>query len=216
MGNDARQIALGRGQQIIALARPLPGELEIAADDQPFAGIIGRGDLRQIALVEQRELQRPVSVNAWICGARSGDPVQPGRLEILADTGAGDHAAVADQYHVLETEALFQLADLRGQSARVPDIALEHLDRDRPAITVTEQAVDDLQPIRPTITAIPVPGELRTERQLLSAQRRLYQPNAAWFLYFCPFPAMMRFVGVRGIAHDRTGSRDFSEAHNGE
>ena len=83
---------------------------------------------------------------------------------------------------MLETEALFQLADLRGQGARVPDIALEHLDRDRPAITVTEQAVDDLQPIRPTITAIPVPGELRTERQLLSAQRRLYQPNAAWFL----------------------------------
>ena len=61
---------------------------------------------------------------------------------------------------MLETEPLLQLADLRGQGARVPDIALEHLDRDRPTITVTEQAVDDLQPIRPTVTAVAVPGKL--------------------------------------------------------
>ena len=57
---------------------------------------------------------------------------------------------------------------------------------------------------------------LRTGRRLLAEQRRLYQRNAAWFFYFCPFPTMMRFVGVRGIAHDRTGSRDCSEGHNGE
>jgi hypothetical protein len=67
--------------------------------------------------------------------------------------GTGDHAAVTDQHHVRETEALLQLADLRGQRAQVSDIALEHLDRDQPAITVTEQAIDDLQPVRPAVAA---------------------------------------------------------------
>ena len=31
------EIALGRGQQILALARPLRGEQRVAADDQPLA-----------------------------------------------------------------------------------------------------------------------------------------------------------------------------------
>ena len=45
------------GQQLAAFARPLLGEQRIAADDEPLARIVERGDLRQIALVEQRRLQ---------------------------------------------------------------------------------------------------------------------------------------------------------------
>jgi hypothetical protein len=91
---------------------------------------------------------------------QAGDPVQPGRLEILADAGRRDHAAVTDQHQMLEPEPLPQFVDLCGKRAGVPNITLEHLDGDRPAIAVTKQAIDDLQPIRPTIAAVPVPGEL--------------------------------------------------------
>jgi hypothetical protein len=47
----------GGGQQFAAFTRPLIGEQRIATDDEPLARIIERGDLSQIAIVEQRELQ---------------------------------------------------------------------------------------------------------------------------------------------------------------
>ena len=41
-----------------------------------------------------------------------GDPVEPGRLDVLGDPGVGDHASVTHQDHVVEAEALLQLGDL--------------------------------------------------------------------------------------------------------
>src|SRR5208283_6202550 len=46
------------GQQILALAAALCGEIGVAADHQAFAGKVGGGDAGHVALVEQRELQR--------------------------------------------------------------------------------------------------------------------------------------------------------------
>ena len=51
------QRRLGGLQQVLALARPLLGQKRVLADDEPLAGELGGGDLGQIALVEQRELE---------------------------------------------------------------------------------------------------------------------------------------------------------------
>jgi hypothetical protein len=89
-------------QKLLALPRPLLGQRRIAASDEPFAGKVGRGDLCQIALVEQGELQWPGVIGE--CGdlrcPEAADPVEPGWRQLLADPRRRDHAAVADQRHV--------------------------------------------------------------------------------------------------------------------
>ena len=70
-GLNAGEIALGGGEQVFALAGALGGEIGVAADHQPLAGKIGSGDAGHVALVEQRELQAPLSSSALIAGARS-------------------------------------------------------------------------------------------------------------------------------------------------
>jgi hypothetical protein len=72
---DPRQRVLGGGQQGIALAPPLLGQRRIAADNQALARIVGAADLGQIALVEQRQLQRPaVGQGADRRRPQRGDP----------------------------------------------------------------------------------------------------------------------------------------------
>ena len=78
-------------------------------------------------------------------GPERGDPVEPGGPQLVADAGAGDHAAVPDQHHPRQPEALFELVDLRRQCRWIGGVAFEHLDRHRTAIGSTEQAVNDLQ-----------------------------------------------------------------------
>ena len=50
---DFSQIAFGRFEQLLAFMRSQPGEVGVAADDQPFARKIARGDRRHVAIVEQ-------------------------------------------------------------------------------------------------------------------------------------------------------------------
>ena len=86
-------------QQILALAGAFLGQQRVAADDQTFAREIGGGDLGQIALVEQRELEGAgVDQSADLRGSQRGDPVEPGGPQLVSDAGAGDHAAIADQH----------------------------------------------------------------------------------------------------------------------
>ena len=88
---DAAQVPLGRGHEFVALALALGRQERIAAHDQPLARIVGRGDLGQVAIVEQRELQRAgLDQLLDLRGAQGGDPVEPGRLQVLADARAGD------------------------------------------------------------------------------------------------------------------------------
>lgn len=76
-----------------------------------------------------------------------------GRLHGVAYARRGDHAAITHQNDVAQAKAPFELVDLRGERAGVAGIAVEHLDRDWPSLTVAEQPVDDLQAIGPVITA---------------------------------------------------------------
>ena len=59
-GGDRGAGGLGGGQQLGAFAGALGGQGRVAAGDQPFAGVVGVGDLGEVLLVEQGQLQRPV------------------------------------------------------------------------------------------------------------------------------------------------------------
>ena len=114
-GGDAGEVALGGGEQILALAGALGGERAVAADDQPLAGELGRGDAGHVAVIKQRHLQRAaVEQRLDRRGAQGGNPVEPGRFDVLGDPRLGDHAAVANQDDMVETEALLQLGHLTG------------------------------------------------------------------------------------------------------
>src|ERR1700730_17117721 len=58
-GRNARELLFGGGQQLRAFAAPLFGQQRVLADHQAFPRIIGAGDLRHIAVIKQRGLQRP-------------------------------------------------------------------------------------------------------------------------------------------------------------
>jgi hypothetical protein len=90
--------------------------MSVNGTNQAFAWVVRSGDLGQIAFVEQRQLQRASlgeSLDLW--RAQRGDPIEPGGLEVLVDPRRGDHAAVANQHHMLEAEAALQLLNLRRQ-----------------------------------------------------------------------------------------------------
>ncbi len=57
---DLGQIGLGGGQQLQPLARALLGQQGVATHHQTLAGEVLTGQLQQVALVEQRGLERPV------------------------------------------------------------------------------------------------------------------------------------------------------------
>src|SRR5689334_4091344 len=56
---NAVAVACSRSSRLRArsLARPFLGKKRVLAHDEPLAGKLGRGDLGQIAFVEQRELE---------------------------------------------------------------------------------------------------------------------------------------------------------------
>ena len=64
------------------------------------------------------------------------------------------HAVVADQHHAAEAEALFELGDLAFERGRVAGIALEHLDRERTAVSGTQEADHDLCFVAPLVAAV--------------------------------------------------------------
>ena len=56
-GFDLLKLRLGRGQELCAFAGALGGDGRVAAHDEPLAFEQRRGDLREVDLVEQRQLQ---------------------------------------------------------------------------------------------------------------------------------------------------------------
>src|SRR4029078_9626127 len=109
-------------------ARSLLGKQRIAADDQALAGIVGRGDLGEVVLIEQGELdhaRRDETGDLW--RPQSGDEVEAGWLHRLFDAGLSDHAAIADQHYPLELEALIDLADFACDRLRLDDLAYTQL-----------------------------------------------------------------------------------------
>ena len=78
---DLGQRLLGRIDEFGALARALGRQFGVATDDETLAGIVVRGDLRHVALVEQRELQGAALGRQGLDGrgAQRGDPIRSRR-----------------------------------------------------------------------------------------------------------------------------------------
>src|SRR5438477_6623836 len=111
-----------------------------------------------VALIEQRELQDAAIDQTPDGGAaKRRDPVEISGLDLLLEASLGDHAAVADEHHPVQAEAVFDLGDLSGERGRIAGGAFEHLHRHRAAVGGAEQAIDDLQL---PLLAVPAVAEL--------------------------------------------------------
>jgi hypothetical protein len=73
-------------------------------------------NVRSIALVEERELQRAVICRQSLDGRRAQrrEPVETGRGEVFADPCLGNHAAIAHKHHAGQAETFLKLLNLRG------------------------------------------------------------------------------------------------------
>src|SRR3989304_6026529 len=58
-GHDLGQLAFGRRQELPTLAGPLLGQEGVLTDDEPLAGVVRMGDLGQVLLIKERQLQGP-------------------------------------------------------------------------------------------------------------------------------------------------------------
>ena len=161
-GDDGGEQFLGGGEQVFAVAGAVGGQDRVAAGDQPLAGEVIGGDLGEILLIEETELQRAVVGHELFDGggAQRGDPSVGVRLRRPVfplvhglDPGAGDHPPVPDHDHLLQPELLPDHVHDGGEGAGVAGVAGEHPDRDRPAGRVGEQPVLDLQ-----LAFLAVPG----------------------------------------------------------
>ena len=112
-GDDRGQQLLGSGEQFLAGAGAVGGQDRVAAGDQPLAGEVIGGDLGQVLLVEEAELEGSVVGHelADRRGAQRGDPPVGVRLPRPVfrlvqgvDAGRGDHPAVADHDHLGQPE----------------------------------------------------------------------------------------------------------------
>ena len=155
-GEEGGEQLLGGGEQVLAGAGPVGGQDRVAAGDEPLAGELGRGDLGEVLLVEQGQLEGAVVGHELADGggAQGGDPPVGVRvwprgpvvgLVQGVDAGAGDHAAVADHDHLGQPELLAHHVGDGGERGGVAGVAGEDPDRDRAAFRVGEQPVLDLQ-----------------------------------------------------------------------
>ena len=132
-GGERGQEFLGRLQEVFAFAGAFAGQDGVAAGDQPLAGEVRGGDLGQVLLIEQRQLQRSVIGHQLLDrrGAQRGDPPVGarlrrsvfGRLVQCGDAGAGDHAPVADHDHLGQGELVPHDLDDAGERGRVAGVA---------------------------------------------------------------------------------------------
>src|ERR1051325_44713 len=80
-GLDACEIALSGGEEFFTFAAALGGQIGIAADHQALVGESRRRDGSNVALIEQRELQRAAlqqPFDRW--STQRGDPVETRRV----------------------------------------------------------------------------------------------------------------------------------------
>src|SRR5207253_4572037 len=149
-GDEGGEQLLGGGQEFFAGAGAVGGQDRVAAGDQPLAGEVGGGDLGEVLLIEQGQLERAVVGHELADGggAQRGDPsvgIGPRRpvfqLVQGLDPGGGDHPAVPDHDHFLQAELLPDHVRDGGERGGVAGVAGKHPDRDRASLGVGEQPV---------------------------------------------------------------------------
>ena len=79
------ELGFGGGQQLVAFAGALGGQGGVAAAHQPLAGKVRGGDLDEVLLIEQRQLQRVgLDQGLDLRGAQRADPIQLRRAQLVA------------------------------------------------------------------------------------------------------------------------------------
>ena len=158
---------------MLALAGPLGPQARVQADQQALAGEVRADDLGHLvghqlagpqgglegARVLPGSGPGPLQQRAQVLGAQCRDPVQPGRLEVLADARRGEHAAVAHQGDAGDAEALADAPHPGADRGRVGGVAGERLDGQRAAVGGAQHPEDDLRLALLAVAAVAVGGQ---------------------------------------------------------
>ena len=164
-GASSFSVAASRSSRLRARSAASTG-LRQAISRSP--GIVIGGDLGQVLLIEEAELERPVLGHQLLDrrGAQRGDPpvgIRPRRAVLVlvqrGDPGGGDHPPVADHDHLGQPELVPHHRDDLGERGRVAGVAGEYADRDRAALRVGEQPVLDLQPAFLAVPGVAAGGQ---------------------------------------------------------
>jgi len=113
---------------------------------QALLRVVGAGDLGQVELVEQRQLQRSLLDQLLhLRRLQGGDPGHALLLGERLQVGLRDHAPVDHEHDRPQPEAKPELLHLVEQRLVVVDATGEDLDRDRPPLRLADEPVDDLE-----------------------------------------------------------------------
>ena len=159
---DLGQLFFRGRQQILPLAPPILGQNRVVADHQTFPRIGWGADLRQVALIKERELNR-LSLHQLADRRmpQRRDPAQPRMPLQIPDPGLGQQAAVPHQHHPLEPEAMAQGFHLVGHRDRIPRIARIGLHGYRAARPIRHHPVDDDGPAPLAVPVVAVAHQRR-------------------------------------------------------
>ncbi len=101
-----RAVSLGGFKQRVALAGALFGQEGIPAHHEPLTWVVGMGDLGQVHLIKERQLDRRRRDERLDLGCpESGDPVHATRRPKRCDPCRGYHAAIPHEADPIEIEA---------------------------------------------------------------------------------------------------------------
>ena len=174
------EVGLRGRQQLPALPGALRREHRVPADDEALAREVGAADLDEVALVEQRQLQRALldETPDGRCpqGAR---PVDAAHLAQPLDARGGRASPGRPRARTgLSAEAVAQLEELGLEGARVGGVATEGLHGHGAALGVGQQAEHHLGPVGPVVPAVAV-GRERAAAALDPGGRHIEQDQAA-------------------------------------
>ena len=163
---DLLKLKRSRLEEGLALVRSHLRKLRITAGNEPLARIGGGRDLKEIALIEEAQLQRTgLNERADLATLQGRDPGHALDALDLADRFVRDHAAISHQHHTLKSKGLLELCDLRHQGLRIPRITLVHRHRDRATLPGGQKAVVHLQLVLLAV-AVVADASQRTVRAL--------------------------------------------------
>ena len=145
----------------MALAGPFGGQEGIAGDDQALTGVVRVGELAEVHLVEERELQRAVILGERLDlgGPQRRQPAEAPHLLQGLDARRGDHPPVADHDEMGEPEPVaHHLGDV-FERGRIGGVAGEDPDGDRRAVSSGQKPVPDLGLVALGVARVPEGGQ---------------------------------------------------------
>ena len=149
-------------------------------DHQPLPGIIWRGDLGQILLIQQGELQSPLLHQfANRCALQCGDPSKAGMQLELVDLRLRQHSAISHHHHPGQSKLFSQLLDLIRYRRGVSRVSRIHLHGHRTSLAIGHHPVDD---DGQTLFPIAVVSKLceRTGAALIKTTRHVVKDQATF------------------------------------